>query len=723
MLQAALEYAKAGYKILPCDNGKGKNPFNKEGKNGATTDEVQIRAWWSKWPAASIGMPLKINNLFALDLDRHKGKPDGVATWDKVCFKHQIPTRTAVMAISGGENPGQHLVYQHPGDGRVLRIPKDGAGIDVRDDQYIIVAPSRRADTGNSYKWIEGASILEVEPTPMPPNLLKWLTQKPTGLGGSPSDATVVLLVEVGGWTVVAVVEDNVRLHKPGDDEGHHATWDGKTFYNFSTEAPPFEPDTGYSAAQVEDLLIGPETQWFKDKVEALIDKAFTDHAGREEWLSQLAELLAKADPILQDSVAQRLVGANVCKKTVFRRQIKYAQKKLKESKAPGTERQAGVTTEEYAELFEMFEFELRLNGCNDDVELAGKYYDDIGLARIEATLADWSIRHPEKRISYRHLGNAVTLVAAENTYHPVKEYLESLTWDGEDHLGRLEEYLEGENFGRWFRHWAVAAVAKVYDQEQSPMLVLAGAPDIGKSTFVEWLAPKGMYSQEPLHPNVHDCRIRMWTTWIWEVAELGATMRQSVQEALKWILTLGVLRERKSYGHRDTIKPVTASFIGTVNPDSGFLWDRTGNRRYLVTEVTDIRWDYREDLSPDDLWAQAKAIYDLKDDSWRLTQEEKQIRDDQNLKYMGASVIAELLAKRFRRVMDQSKFVWAPEVLEALAEEGFRAANQNFALGEVYSIFRTWGSIGVEKMVQGRRGTVFPGIVKIPYGTVGGTE
>lgn len=714
MLQAALAYARAGYKVIPCKNGKDHGALPKHGKNDATTEEALIRAWWTKWPWASIGMPMKINNLFALDLDRHKDEPDGLAAWDTVCFKNEIPTRTAVMAISGGKPPGMHLVYQHPGS--EYTFPgKPAPGIDARDDQYILVAPSKRTDTGNSYKWMKGRSILEAKPAPMPANLLKWLTRKASTLGGNASDATVVLLVEEG-WTVVGAFEDNVRLRRPGQDTGHQATWNGKVFYNFSSNAEPFEPDTAYNAAQAFDLLRGPETQWFKDKVAALVDKAFTDHSGRPEHLNQLAKLLVKAGPLMRDSIASKLGGSNVCPKTDFRDQIKYYQKKTK--KAKGAEKQTGVTTEEYAELFETFKFHLRLNECNDDVELNGTYCDDIGLARIEATLADWDIKHPEKRINTRHLGNAVTLVAAKDSYHPVKEYLEAQKWDGEDHLGEVADYVEGEHFEIWFRHWAVAAVAKVYEQYQSPMLVLSGKTGSGKSTFVEWLSPKGLYAQEPINPNNHDCRIRMWTTWIWEVAELGASMKKTVQEALKWLLTLGTLRERKSYGHRDTIKPVTASFIGTVNPEAGFLWDRTGNRRYLVTEITDIDWDYKEDLDPDQVWAQAKALYDA-DDTWMLTEEEEDLRDEVNLGHMGPSVILEILATLYRPAVGPNKhneYVWASDVIDALAVT-YRSAHQNFALKEVVSIFRTWGSIGIDKTIKGRRGTLFPGIVKTGEG------
>ena len=53
-------------------------------------------------------------------------------------------------------------------------------------------------------------------------------------------------------------------------------------------------------------------------------------------------------------------------------------------------------------------------------------------------------------------------------------------------------------------------------------------------------------YHEGAINPEDKDCRIRLMSTWIWTVSELGATTRKNDREALKSFLTLETVRDRK---------------------------------------------------------------------------------------------------------------------------------------------------------------------------------
>ena len=55
-LDAALEYASGRMPVFPC-NPLDKKPLTAHGFKDATTDEAQIRAWWTRWPNAMVGAP------------------------------------------------------------------------------------------------------------------------------------------------------------------------------------------------------------------------------------------------------------------------------------------------------------------------------------------------------------------------------------------------------------------------------------------------------------------------------------------------------------------------------------------------------------------------------------------------------------------------------------------------------------------------------------------
>jgi hypothetical protein len=86
--------------------------------------------------------------------------------------------------------------------------------------------------------------------------------------------------------------------------------------------------------------------------------------------------------------------------------------------------------TRDYLTAIEASGIILRLNDMSDRIELAaGRPISDFDEAEIMGRLKDYGMPNAER------MREAIKIMANRNRYHPVKEYMESLKWDGRDHF------------------------------------------------------------------------------------------------------------------------------------------------------------------------------------------------------------------------------------------------------------------------------------------------
>lgn len=262
------------------------------------------------------------------------------------------------------------------------------------------------------------------------------------------------------------------------------------------------------------------------------------------------------------------------------------------------------------------------------------------GIEITDAIRADILVDLNENR--YRNNGLAELTWESEankNKFHPIKEYLDSLIWDGEDHIGKLATIFVDVHgvFPLYLKKFLVGAVGRVYRNGRfNAALVLDGLQGIGKSYLSRWLVGDliRFHVEKPVDPTNKDDVIRKLSVWIWEVGEFGATIRKADVEGLKHFISQEQIRERKPYAHYDTQGPAITSFICTVNDDgNGFLNDPTGSRRFNVCELTAIDWSYARAVDRNQLWAQAKALFDAGEE-WQFSTEEAQAAARINLEY-----------------------------------------------------------------------------------------
>jgi putative DNA primase/helicase len=181
--ERAVQYAQKGFAVVPMHtvkNGKcscskgakcpspGKHPWNSNGVNGASTSKAQIRKWWNDHPEANVGLACgSKSNVLALDVDPRNG---GNETLDNMIWRLGSLNSTAISNTGGG---GTHYFFELP----EFQIRKDsggkvfGPGVDVTSDGAIIVVPPSVHASGKTYRWREGASLLNNSPARLPK---KW---------------------------------------------------------------------------------------------------------------------------------------------------------------------------------------------------------------------------------------------------------------------------------------------------------------------------------------------------------------------------------------------------------------------------------------------------------------------------------------------------------------------------------------------------------------------
>ena len=233
---------------------------------------------------------------------------------------------------------------------------------------------------------------------------------------------------------------------------------------------------------------------------------------------------------------------------------------------------------------------------------------------------------------SEKKIIDAADLAAHQNSYHPVRDYLNSLTWDGTERIRYCLHHFLGAEADEYtfqaLRLFLLGAIHRAFRPgcKFEVMLCLVGGQGAGKSTFFRLLAGKDEWFSDDLRKlddeNVYR---KLQGHWIIEMSEMIATANAKSIEEIKSFLS----RQKEVYKIPYETHPADrlrqCVFGGTSNAMDFLPLDRSGNRRFLPVQVCPEQAEVHilEDEAASrvylqQVWAEAMTIY--RAGGWKLT-------------------------------------------------------------------------------------------------------
>ena len=189
---------------------------------------------------------------------------------------------------------------------------------------------------------------------------------------------------------------------------------------------------------------------------------------------------------------------------------------------------------------------------------------------------------------SEKKIQKALSIIADSNKYHPIRDYLNGLEWDGTERIRyALPRFLgaeEGEYTYQALRLFMLGAISRVFKPgcKFEVMLCLVGGQGAGKSTFFRLLAVKDEWFSDDLK-KIDDDNVyrKMQGHWIIEMSEMMATVNAKSIEDIKSFISRQKETYKIPYETHPEDRPRQCVFVGTSNSMDFLPLDRTGNRRF----------------------------------------------------------------------------------------------------------------------------------------------
>ena len=225
---------------------------------------------------------------------------------------------------------------------------------------------------------------------------------------------------------------------------------------------------------------------------------------------------------------------------------------------------------------------------------------------------------------SEKKIAAAIGIVANENGYHPIRDYLNGLSWDGTERIRTCLHHFLGADSDPYtyeaLRLFLLGAIHRAFHPgcKFEVMLCLVGGQGAGKSTFFRLLAVKDEWFSDDLRKLDDDNVYRkLQGHWIIEMSEMIATANAKSIEEIKSFLSRQKEVYKIPYETHPEDRLRQCVFGGTSNALDFLPLDRSGNRRFLPVmvypeqaEVHILDDEAASRAYMEQLWAEAMTIY-----------------------------------------------------------------------------------------------------------------
>lgn len=282
----------------------------------------------------------------------------------------------------------------------------------------------------------------------------------------------------------------------------------------------------------------------------------------------------------------------------------------------------------EYQKIQRAFGERLRFNELLGEVEMDGEYIDP-SMAKLELV-----VTHRQNLKGCREdISDCLVKVAKENSYSPVREYLETVYQKhGEDsalinsiaeqHLGSSDPIHQ-----TLVMRFLIAAVARAYKPgaKHDCVLILQGPQGYFKSTFFKVLASEPWFDDSLGSASDKDEKLKLHRSWMVEWAELETVFRRRDVSQVKAFMSSAIDILRPPFGRSIQTLKRASVIVGTTN-QTQFLADTTGNRRFWVVPIKQPLDISKLQANRDRIWASAVALYKAGEQWWLTAEENKEV-------------------------------------------------------------------------------------------------
>lgn len=590
--------------VCQCARGKncispGKHPTIDAWQNSASTDLMVLSDWFST-DRNNIGVVCGPSNIVVIDIDpRNRGD----VTLAKL-VSDLGPLPGTLTADTGGG--GAHFVFRRPTGDLVSKL---GEGVDLlRDGRQFLVEPSVHP-SGRPYQWRDGHAPDEIAIADLPPRWIDRIRQRPARPAPRPisvdSDAQRIKRARAYLQKLPPAVSGA---------NGHTATFNAvaHTMIGFDlSEADTYalivdeynpRCDPPWTARDLQHKITSVGKQCKRERGYLLVDRP-------------------RAAPCGPPPPAQPPDGSEP-----------PDWQELLLTKADRSVKRAYHNTA----VFVRYHPEYRGRWSHD--EMTGAPWLDNAPVRPDTVhriraAADCRLGYTPPTADVEA---AISAASLERPFHPIRQYLRSLDWDGIPRLSAMaHDYLASDEplHAEMVRKFMIGAAARALwpGCKLDTALMLVGPQGYRKSTFFQTLGGQ-WHADTYIDITNKDGSMQLHSAWIYELSELENVVTGARESRLKtWMSSTHDLY-RAPYARAPESKPRGVVVVGTTNRER-FLTDDTGSRRFWIISVErQIPWQLLAECR-DQLWAEAVCAAESQESWWLDTEHEPQ-REQANSAY-----------------------------------------------------------------------------------------